>query len=255
VPKHDSVRSPTAILAEDETVLRDELRQHLMDLWPELRIIGEAGTGVEALDLIERETPDVLFLDIEMPRMSGLDVAQQTQGRCHIAFVTAFDAHAVAAFETGAVDYVLKPLERTRLKRAVERLQQRLGSMPANLDVLLRELTRSSAQRTYLRWINASVGQAVRLFTVDEVIYFQADTKYTRIVTASQEALIRKPLVELQVELDPAIFWPIHRSTIVNANAITGVSRDFRGRLTVSLKQRRETLSVSESHQHLFKQM
>jgi DNA-binding LytR/AlgR family response regulator len=249
------MRSPTAILAEDETVLRDELRQHLRDLWPELKIIGEASTGVEALDLIERETPDVLFLDIEMPRMSGLDVAQQTRGRCHIAFVTAYDAHAVAAFETGAVDYVLKPLERARLKIAVERLQQRLGSIPPNLDVLLRELTRSSAQRTYLRWINASVGQTLRLITVDEVIYFQADTKYTRVVTATQEAIIRKSLVELQAELDPAIFWPIHRSTVVNANAIAGVSRDFRGRLTVSLKQRSEALSVSESHQHLFKQM
>jgi DNA-binding LytR/AlgR family response regulator len=249
------VRSPTAILAEDETVLRDELRAHLKDLWPELKVIGEAATGVEALDLIERETPDVLFLDIEMPRMTGLDVAQQTRGRCHIAFVTAYDAHAVAAFETGAVDYVLKPLERTRLKMAVERLQQRLGSLPPNLDVLLRELTRSSAQRTYLRWINASVGQTLRLITVDEVIYFQADTKYTRVVTATQEAIIRKSLVELQAELDPAIFWPIHRSTVVNANAIAGVSRDFRGRLTVTLKQRSEALSVSESHQHLFKQM
>lgn len=249
------MRSPTAILAEDETVLRDELRAHLKDLWPELKVIGEAATGVEALDLIERETPDVLFLDIEMPRMTGLDVAQQTRGRCHIAFVTAYDAHAVAAFETGAVDYVLKPLERTRLKMAVERLQQRLGSLPPNLDVLLRELTRSSAQRTYLRWINASVGQTLRLITVDEVIYFQADTKYTRVVTATQEAIIRKSLVELQAELDPAIFWPIHRSTVVNANAIAGVSRDFRGRLTVTLKQRSEALSVSESHQHLFKQM
>jgi DNA-binding LytR/AlgR family response regulator len=249
------MHSPTAILAEDENVLREELRQHLKELWPALRIVGEAATGVEALDLIERYSPDVLFLDIEMPLMTGLDVAQQAQGRCHIAFVTAYDTHAVAAFETGAVDYVLKPLERNRLRIAVERLQQRLGSAPPNLDALLRELTNSKAQRTYLRWINASVGQSLRLITVDDVIYFQADTKYTRVVTATHEALIRKSLQELQGELDPSIFWPIHRSTVVNANAIAGVSRDLRGRLTVTLKQRDEALSVSESHQHLFKQM
>ncbi len=247
--------SPSAILAEDEKVLRDELRQHLTELWPGLRIVGEAANGIEALDLLDRLTPDVMFLDIEMPRMSGLDVAQQAQGRCHIAFVTAYDTHAVAAFETGAIDYVLKPLERGRLRLAVDRLQQRLGSTPPNLDVILRELARTAAPRSYLRWINASVGQSLRLITVDEVIYFQADTKYTRVVTATQEALIRKSLQELQSELDPAIFWPIHRSTVVNANAISGVSRDFRGRLSISLKQRAEVLSVSESHQHLFKQM
>jgi DNA-binding LytR/AlgR family response regulator len=247
--------TPTAILAEDETVLREELRQHLRELWPSLRIVGEAANGVQALDLIERYSPDILFLDIEMPLMSGLDVAQQAHERCHIAFVTAYDTHAVAAFETGAVDYVLKPLERERLRLAVERLQRRVGSTPADLSVLLRELTRSAAPRSYLRWINASVGQSLRLITVEEVIYFQADTKYTRVVTATAEALIRKSLQELQAELDPAIFWPIHRATVVNANAIAGVSRDFRGRLSVSLKQREERLTVSESHHHLFKQM
>lgn len=246
---------PTAILAEDEPVLREELRQHLSELWPALHIVGEAGTGIEALDLIERHAPDILFLDIEMPLLSGLDVAQQAHDRCHIAFVTAYDTHAVAAFEAGAVDYVLKPLETRRLKLAVERLQQRLGSVPQNLNVLLRELTRTAAPRSYLRWINASVGQSLRLITVDEVIYFQADIKYTRVVTASGEGLIRKSLQELHSELDPSIFWPIHRSTVVNANAIAGVTRDLRGRLFVKLKQREERLSVSESHQHLFKQM
>jgi DNA-binding LytR/AlgR family response regulator len=246
---------PSAILAEDETVLRDELREHLRELWPALRIVGEAGTGVEALDLIERHTPDVLFLDIEMPLLSGLDVAQQVQGRCHIAFVTAYDMHAVAAFETGAVDYILKPLERPRLRVAVDRLQQRLSSVPANLDLLLRELAQTAAPRRRLRWINASVGQNTVIITVDEVIYFQADTKYTKVVTATQEGLIRKSLQELQAELDPSIFWPIHRSTVVNANAIAGVSRDLRGRMSVTLKQRDERLSVSESHQHLFKLM
>jgi DNA-binding LytR/AlgR family response regulator len=249
------MRPPVALLAEDETVLREELRQHLHELWPELKVVAEAANGVEALDLIERHSPDIVFLDIEMPLLSGLAVAQQIHERCHIAFVTAYDTHAVAAFDTGAVDYVLKPLERNRLRLAVERLRKRLGSAPPDISVLLRELARVAAPKSFLRWINASVGQSVRLFTVDEVIYFQADCKYTRLVTATTDALIRKSLQELHGELDPAIFWPIHRSTLVNANAIAGVSRDLRGRLLVNLKQREEQLIVSESHQHLFKQM
>jgi len=249
------MHEPSAIIAEDEPVLRGEMRQHLGELWPALRIVGEAGDGIEALDLIGRHAPDVVFLDIEMPLLSGLGVAQQAQGKCHIAFVTAYDSHAVAAFDAGAVDYVLKPLERTRLKLAVERLQQRLGSAPPNLDVLLQELSRRSAPRKYLRWINVSAGQSLQLITVDEVIYFQADTKYTVVVTATNKGLIRKSLSELQAELDPANFWQIHRSTLVNANWIAGVSRDLRGRLSVTLKQRSECLSVSESHQHLFKPM
>jgi DNA-binding LytR/AlgR family response regulator len=218
-------------------------------------IDGEAATGIEALDLLEQHSPDVLFLDIEMPLLTGLDVAQQAEARCHIAFVTAYDAYAVAAFETGAVDYVLKPLERNRLRLSVERLQQRLGSVPANLTVLLRELARTAAPRNYLRWINASVGQSVQLITTDEVVYFQADAKYTRVVTSTQEALIRTSLHELQGQLDPAVFWLIHRSTLVNANAIAGVSRDLRGRLLLTLKHRPERLTVSESHQHRFRQM
>jgi DNA-binding LytR/AlgR family response regulator len=249
------MRTPTAVLAEDETVLRDELRQHLHELWPALKVVAEAANGVEALDLIERYAPDIVFLDIEMPLLSGLAVAQQVHERCHIAFVTAYDTHAVAAFDTGAVDYVLKPLEHDRLRLAVERLQNRLGSAPPDLSVLLRELTHVATPRSFLRWINASVGQSLRLITVDEVLYFKADSKYTRVVTANTEALIRKSLQELQAELDPSIFWPIHRSTLVNANHIAGVSRDLRGRLLLSLKQRDEQLIVSESHQYLFKQM
>jgi DNA-binding LytR/AlgR family response regulator len=248
-------KGATAILAEDETVLRDELRQHLGELWPELRIVGEAGTGVETLQLLDRHVPDLMFLDIEMPGLTGLDVAQQAQGRCHIVFVTAYDIHAVSAFEAGAIDYLLKPIERARLQLALDRVKQRLGSTPPNLENLLREFARDSAPRTYLRWINASVGQTTQVITVEEIAYFQADTKYTRVVTENAEALIRKSLNELQSELDPSIFWQIHRSTIVNANAIAGVSRDFRGRMTLKLKNREEKLSISESHQHLFRQM
>ena len=246
---------PTALIAEDEPVLRDELRSHLASLWPELRIAGEAGNGFEALQLLDRLAPELVFLDIQMPGLTGLDVARQIAGRCHVVFVTAYDAHAVAAFEQGAVDYVLKPYTVERLALAVSRVRQRLGSAPAALDGVLRDLAAAAPPRKHLRWINASRGQEVAVITVDEVLYFQSDTKYTRVVTATGEALIRTPLKELQDELDPACFWPIHRSTIVNANAIAGVARDFRGRVLVRLKSRSETLPVSDAHTHLFRQM
>ena len=236
-------------------MLRDELRQRLSELWPELIVIGEAGTGIEALQLLEKQMPDLMFLDIQMPGLTGLEVAHQAQGRCHIVFVTAYDAHAVAAFETGALDYVLKPLERERLLLAVNRVRQRLGSAPQTLEVLLRDLIRNSAPPKYLRWINASVGHLMQLITVDDVVYFQADAKYTRVVTATCEALIKTPLNELRRELDPSVFWQVHRSTIVNANAIAGVSRDMLGHISLKLKRRDEKLNVSESHAQLFRQM
>ena len=247
--------APTAVLAEDEVVLRAELRALLAGSWPQLRVVGEAGNGVEALDLAEHHRPDVLFLDIEMSPVSGLAVARRLQGSCHIVFVTAYDAHAIAAFDTGAVDYVLKPLQKERLALTVERLRQRLGTPPPDLESLLRQLAHAPAARNHLHWINASVGDTVRIITVDEVLYFTSDNKYTRVVTAASEALIRKSLQELAGELDPEVFWPIHRSTIVNANAIASVSRDFRGRLSLRLKQRPETLVVSESHQGRFRSM
>lgn len=246
--------NPTAVLAEDETVLRDELRQHLQQLWPGLRIVGEATSGLEAIRLFERERPDIMFLDIQMPGVTGIDVAQHVQGRCHVVFVTAYDAHALAAFDAGAMDYVLKPIDLPRLATAVGRVKQRVATAPPQLDHLLQELARGAAKE-YLRWINASVGQTVRLITVDEVLYFEADTKYTRVVTADAEALIRKSLKDLQDELDPSVFWAIHRSTIVNANAIRSVSRDLRGRVHVRLKQRDDKLVVSEAHAHMFRQM
>jgi DNA-binding LytR/AlgR family response regulator len=247
--------TPTALIAEDEAVLRDELRTHLLQLWPELRIAGLASSGIEALQLLDQHHPQVLFLDIQMPGLTGLDVARQAAGRCHVVFVTAYDAHAVAAFEQGAVDYVLKPYDTARLATAVRRVKERLNSSPPALDGLLRELASAQPPREHLRWINASQGQEVRLITVDEVCYFQADTKYTRVVTAGGESLIRRSLKELLEQLDPGCFWLIHRSTIVNANAIAGVSRDFRGRVSVKLKSRGEKLPVSEGHEHLFRQM
>jgi len=248
-------RPTTAILAEDESVLRDELRQLLGELWPELQIVAEASNGLEAIGLFERERPELMFLDIVMPGVSGVDVAQHVQGRCHVVFITAHDAYAVAAFDAGALDYVLKPIDPARLAASVARTRLRLGSPPPRFEALLRDLVQRGAARPYLRWLNVSVGQGLQVVTVDEVLYFQADTKYTRVVTADGEALMRKTLKELQDELDPGSFWTIHRSTIVNASAIAGVVRDLRGRLYVRLRQRDDRLIVSETYAHVFRQM
>jgi DNA-binding LytR/AlgR family response regulator len=249
------MRAPRALIAEDETVLRDELCSHLRQLWPELDIAAQAASGIEALQLLDAQRPDVMFLDIQMPGLTGLEVARQAEGRCHVVFVTAYDAHAVAAFEQGAIDYVLKPYDAARLATAVRRVKQRLHETPPPLDGLLRELAAAQPPKDYLRWINASSGTEVKVITVDEVCYFQADSKYTLVMTAQGEALIRRPLKELAEQLDPSCFWQIHRSTIVNANAIAGVSRDFRGHISVKLKTRSEKLPVSEGHEHLFRQM
>jgi DNA-binding LytR/AlgR family response regulator len=245
----------TAVVAEDEALLRGQLIEQLGSLWPELEIVGEAADGVQALRLLDEHKPDILFLDIEMPGASGLDVARQASGRSRIVFVTAYDQHALAAFDAGAVDYVLKPITAARLFAAVSRLRERLAAPPARVDAVLSQLAPPSGQRKTLRWINASVGQNLKLITVDEVVYFQADNKYTRVVTSDGEALIRKSLKELLDELDPQQFWQIHRSTVVNAGTIAGVTRDFRGRMLVKLKKRDDTLLVSDSYTHLFRQM
>jgi DNA-binding LytR/AlgR family response regulator len=244
-----------AVIAEDEPVLRAELRDSLMRLWPGLRIVAEAEDGIEALDALEINKPQVMFLDIEMPGLSGLEVARAASGRCHVVFVTAYDQHAVSAFEQGAIDYVMKPFSAARLATAVTRVRERLGAEPARLDSLLQSLRDSAPKHRYLRWINASQGQNVRLITTDEVCYFKADNKYTLVVTADTEALIRKPIKELLDELDPEVFWPIHRGVVVNVNAIALAHRRLNGQFEVRLKARKETLPVSEAFAYRFRQM
>jgi len=247
---------PTALIAEDEPLLSDELAEALQKLWPELLIVGRTGDGIEALRILTVHQPTILFLDIQMPGMTGLEVARQAAGRAHVVFVTAFDQYAIAAFDQGAVDYVMKPISLPRICTTVQRLKERVLTPPADLSNLLAQLARQKAEnRSYLRWVNASVGATIKLITVDEICYFRADSKYTLVVTAGAESLIRKPIRELTDELDPALFWQIHRSTLVNVNAIAGVIRDLRGHLQVKLKQRTETLPVSESYAHLFRQM
>ena len=248
------IDDPRAIIAEDEPLLAAGLRDALASLWPSLKICALVEDGIQALRALEEHQPDILFLDIQMPGLSGLEVAQQVNGRCHVVFVTAFDDHAVQAFEQGAVDYVLKPLSVSRLATAVTRLKQRLGSAPARLDGLIERLAEPRAGE-HLRWITASQGREVRLITIAEVCYFRSDNKYTSVVTADGESLIRVTLRELLDQLDPAVFWQVHRSTVVNANAIAGLVRDRLGRLTLKLKQRSETLQVSEPHAARFRAM
>jgi DNA-binding LytR/AlgR family response regulator len=250
---------PTAIVAEDEATLRQQLVEQLSQLWPDLAIVGEAADGIHALRLLDELRPEVLFLDINMPGATGLEVARQASGKSRVVFVTAYDEHAIAAFEQGAIDYVLKPISAARLFTTVQRLRERLAAPPARVDHVLSQIgvpgAAAGAGRSYLRWINASIGQNLRLITVDEIVYFQADNKYTRVVTVDGEALIRKSLKELVDELDPQQFWQIHRSTLVNVASIAGVTRDFRGRMLVKLKKRDDTLLVSDTYTHLFRQM
>ena len=251
-----SILNPVAVIAEDEPVLRAQLRDLLHEVWPECAIAAVAEDGFQAMRALEEHAADVLFLDIQMPGLTGLEVARHASGRCHVVFVTAYDQYAVAAFEEGAVDYIMKPLSAERLATACSRIRKRLALAPAHLESLLEALTKRAARtRPFLRWINASLGNEVKLITVDEVCYFRSDTKYTRVVTIDGESLIRKSLKELLEELDPALFWQIHRSTIVNANSIAGVSRDFSGHVIVKLKSLKETLPVSQPFAHLFQQM
>jgi DNA-binding LytR/AlgR family response regulator len=249
-------QSLKAVIAEDEPILRSELKDVLARLWPELTICAEAEDGIDAVRALAAHAPHIMFLDIQMPGLSGLEVAKQASGKCHVAFVTAYDKYAVAAFEQGAVDYVMKPFSPARLATTVARLKEKVASAPASLDGLLKSLADiAGSNREYLRWVTASQGTDLRLITVEEIVYFQADNKYTLVVTPQQESLIRRPIKELADELDPRIFWQIHRGTLVNVNAIAGVTRDIGGHLRVKLKQRKEMLPVSESYVHLFKGM
>ncbi|MBK6851364.1 MAG: response regulator transcription factor [Burkholderiales bacterium] len=255
----------TALIADDEDLPRAELRRMLASLWPALTIVAECEHGPAAVEAIDDLRPDIAFLDIRMPGLSGLDVARAASGRCHIVFTTAYDSHAIQAFDAGAVDYLLKPLSTARLTQAVARLQERLRARePApELDQLLHQLAgrwpgaaaaRADAPAP-LRWVSASVGDTIKMFAIDEILFFQSDEKYTRVVTASDEAHVRKPLKELADGLDPEVFWQVHRGVIVRASAIARAQRDDLGRITLHLRQHAEKLAVSQAYTWRFKPM
>ena len=286
--------APRAVLADDERLMREQLRARLAEAWPELQIVAEAKNGLEAVALVDEHRPDIVFLDIRMPGLTGVDAARQIAQLAprenlsagasqsdetrdedellpEIVFITAYDQYAVEAFEQGVVDYVLKPAERERLALTVARLKARLAARgsdsPDNTDAgpsspPLQQLLHALSARMnpggapkYLQWIQASVGQAIQMIAVEEVLFFISDEKYTRVQTAQVEALIRKPIKELVDELDPQLFWQIHRSTLINVKAIAGVSRDFRGRQIVAVRGHHQKLEVSRSYTGLFKGM
>ena len=275
-------RAPRALIADDERLLREQLRARLAEVWPELEIVAEAKNGIEAVQLTEQLHPDLVFLDIRMPGMTGVEAARaiaqlpvaeaDNEGDdaaggwrgCEIVFITAYDQYAIEAFEQGVVDYVLKPAERERLMMTIERIKKRLaqrrsdegpteGGMQQLLQRLAAQINPAGAPR--LKWIQATVGQSIQMIPIEDVLFFISDEKYTRVQTASVEALIRKPIKELVEELDAEAFWQIHRSTLVNTRFIAGVTRDLRGRQLVSVKGRPEKLEVSRSYAGLFKGM
>ena len=251
---------PTAIVAEDEPILRQQLEGKLRKLWPELEIIASVEDGAAALEALEDRTPDFMFLDIQMPEMTGVEVARHVGGRAHVVFVTAYDQYAIQAFEAGAVDYILKPATDERLTTTIARLKEKVATAPptppADITSVIAQLQEQiRAKKEKLQWIKATIGQNLRLIPVGDVLFFQSDEKYTRVVLADGEALIKTPIRELIDGLDPEVFWQIHRSTLVNASAIAAVTRDFRGQAHVKIKGKDESLVVSRIYSHLFKQM
>ena len=273
-----------AVIADDERLMRDQLRARLAQVWPSLEIVAEAKNGLEAIEAVRVHQPDVIFLDIRMPGLTGVEAAKEIAQLDlgddallpEMVFITAYDQYALDAFEQGAVDYVLKPAEPERLRVTAERLQKRLiqragegsdsvatassladsggsASVQQLLHVLSAQLKGQPVQ--YLSWLQASVGQSIQMVAVADVLFCVSDDKYTRVQTLKQEFLIRKPIKELVDELDPKVFWQIHRSTLVNVNAISGVQRDERGRQEVLIKGRADRLAVSRSASQLFRGM
>jgi DNA-binding LytR/AlgR family response regulator len=252
--------APTAVIADDERLMREQIVGRLKEAWPELSIVGEAANGREAVALVRSLEPDIVFLDISMPEMDGIQAAQAIAGEAHVVFVTAHDEYAIRAFEHGAIDYLLKPAEPERLALTCERLRARLKEAPDPMNDLLAQLSQrlgagSLKPREYMRWVQASVGTNIRMIPTSDILFFRAEDKYTRVQTTGFEALIRKPIKELLDELDPNEFWQIHRATVVRVDAVEQVSRNFRGQQVVHVKGSPEKLEVSRSFNHLFKQM
>ena len=252
----------TALIADDEPLLRERLAALLHKLWPELRVVAQARNGREAIELFDEHAPAIVFLDIHMPGLSGVEVARSIGPRACIVFVTAHEQYAVQAFEQGAVDYLVKPFDEQRLAQTLARLRQRVAAVSAPdadleplLDALAARLRQTATAPQHLQWIKASVGQSLRLIPVDEVVYLRSDEKYTLVVWQGGEALIRKSIRELADELDPARFVQIHRSVIVAMPQVAQVTRGANETADVHLRGRSEVLPVSRSYLHQFRQM
>ena len=262
--------NPTALIAEDEPLLAQALQAELARAWPELRIVANVGDGAAAVDAALQHRPDVLFFDIRMPGLGGLEAAAELAAARPedvsfpaLVFVTAYDQYALQAFEAQAIDYVLKPVQPARLQKTVEKLRAVLAQRPArggDLDVTLGQLRHllqaaAPAAQPLLKVVQASVGNSIRLVPVEEVLYFEAADKYVRVVCADGEVLIRTPLKDLLPQLDPQLFWQVHRGTVVRATAVDSVQRDEAGKLHLALRGRKERLAVSRLYAHLFKPM
>jgi len=260
-----SATKPSALIADDEPLLREALTRQLAQAWPDLEIVAQARNGRDAIKLFETRKPDICFLDVHMPGISGVEAAHAIGRRAHLVFVTAYDHYAVQAFAEGVLDYLVKPVELARLAETVARLKERLrAAQPAlNTEALLERLAaqlQRGAAPAPLRWIRAQVGQTLRLIAVEDIDYLRSDTKYTRIAWRGDggqaaEALVRTPLKELIVQLDAEQFVQVHRSTVVNLRAVSHVVRGDNETANVHLKGRNESLPVSRSYLHLFKQM
>ena len=258
----------TALIADDEPLLRERLAAHLARLWPELQIVAQARNGREAIELFDEHEPAIVFLDIHMPGQSGLDAARAIGWRAQIVFVTAYDQYAVQAFEQGAIDYLVKPFDELRLAETVRRLRDRqapkaqfaagpegIDPLAAVIEALAVQLRQQAAPRQHLQWIKASVGASLRLIPVDELVYLRSDEKYTLVVWAGGEVLIRRTIRELGDELDPERFVQIHRSVIVALRHVSQVVRNANDTADVHLRGRPEVLPVSRGYLHLFRQM
>lgn len=276
-PVSTASTAPTALIADDEPLLRDSLQRSLALLWPELRVVAQARNGREAVEMFELHRPDIAFLDVHMPGVNGMEAARQIARQAQVVFVTAFEEYALQAFERGAIDYLVKPVDEARLADTIGRLKERLGGRPglgaahpAALEAVIDELSRRMARAPALsvpaggalaadtgplQWIRASVGSTLKLIPVDDILFLRSDEKYTLVVTAEGEALIRTPIRELIERLDPQRFVQVHRSVVVNLHAISHVTRGPNETADLHLKARPEVLPVSRSYLHLFRQM
>jgi DNA-binding LytR/AlgR family response regulator len=259
-----TTQRPTALIADDEPLLRDALERLLAQAWPELQIVAQARNGREAIEMFEKQQPEICFLDVHMPGITGVEAARHIGRRAHLVFVTAYDQYAVQAFSQGVLDYLVKPVEPARLAETVARLQERLSAaQPAlNTETLLHQLA-ASLQKTAgpaLRWVRASVGQTVRLIPVEDIDYLRSEEKYTSVAWRDdagvpRDAVVRTPLKELVGQLDASQFAQVHRSVVVNLSAISHVTRGSNETADIHLKGREEVLPVSRSYLHLFRQM